>query len=126
MEPPLQSFVAARAAVYAWCRHQGRGFDLAIGAATGQVADGSGLLEGAAGLAASVLWPSGAPEHAPPSAEPAAVLHGLFWLVSNLAERDPLVLVVDDAQWADRPSLRFLAYLARRLSGLALLLVVAM
>jgi DNA-binding CsgD family transcriptional regulator len=53
------------------------------------------------------------------------VLHGLFWLVSNLAERDPLMLVVDDAHWADPPSLRFLAYLARRLSGLALLLLVA-
>jgi DNA-binding CsgD family transcriptional regulator len=83
------------------------------------------LLAGAAGLAGSVLWPSGAGEQAGAPAEPAAVLHGLFWLVSNLAERDPLVLVVDDAHWADRPSLRFLAYLARRLSGLALLLVVA-
>lgn len=82
------------------------------------------LLSGAAGLAAPVLLPrkpgSGAP------AEPAAVLHGLFWLVSNLTEHDPLMLVVDDAHWADRPSLRFLAYLARRLSGLALLLIVAM
>jgi DNA-binding CsgD family transcriptional regulator len=82
------------------------------------------LLSGAAGLAAPVLWPGKADDGAP--AEPAAVLHGLFWLVSNLAERDPLVLVVDDAHWADGPSLRFLAYLARRLSGLALLVVVAM
>jgi len=83
------------------------------------------LLSGAAGLAAPVLWPSGADGHAALPAEPAAVLHGLFWLVSNLAERDPLTLIVDDAHWADPPSLRFLAYLARRLSGLAVLLVVA-
>jgi DNA-binding CsgD family transcriptional regulator len=83
------------------------------------------LLSGAAGLAAPVLWPSDAGGQAA-AAEPAAMLHGLFWLVSNLAERDPLMLVVDDAHWADRPSLRFLAYLARRLSGSALLLVVAM
>jgi len=83
-------------------------------------------LAGAAGLAAPVLWPSGPGGHAAAPAEPAAALHGVFWLVSNLAERDPLLLVVDDAHWADAPSLRFLAYLARRLSGLALLLVVAM
>jgi DNA-binding CsgD family transcriptional regulator len=82
------------------------------------------LLSGAAGLAVPVLWPSGAGGHASAPAEPAAVLHGLFWLVSNLAERDPLMLLVDDAHWADSPSLRFLAYLARRLSGLGLLLLV--
>ena len=81
------------------------------------------LLAGAASLAARVVWPEN-PDGTTP-VEPAAVLHGLFWLVSNLAERDPLVLVVDDAHWADGPSLRFLAYLARRLNGLAVLLLVA-
>jgi DNA-binding NarL/FixJ family response regulator len=54
------------------------------------------------------------------------VLHGLFWLVSNLAEHAPLMLVVDDTHWADHPSLQFLTYLARRRTGLALLLIVAM
>src|SRR5205823_11576841 len=83
------------------------------------------LLSGAAGLAAPVLWPSGAAGPAAAPAEPAAVLHGLFWLVSNLAERDPLMRLLDDAHWADRPSPQFLAYLARRLSGRALLLAVA-
>jgi len=82
------------------------------------------LLSGAARLAAPVVWPGNADSGAP--AEPAAVLHGLFWLVSNLAERDPLMLVVDDAHWADGPSLRFLAYLVRRMNGLALLLLVAL
>jgi DNA-binding NarL/FixJ family response regulator len=81
------------------------------------------LLSGAARQSAPVVWPEGTNSAAP--AEPAAVLHGLFWLVSNLAERQPLLLVVDDAHWADRPSLRFLAYLARRLSGLPVLLLVA-
>jgi DNA-binding CsgD family transcriptional regulator len=81
------------------------------------------LLSGAARLAAPVVWPASARTRAP--AEPTAVLHGLFWLVSNLAERDRLLLLVDDAHWADGPSLRFLAYLARRLSGLAVLLLVA-
>ncbi len=46
-----------------------------------------------------------------------SVLHGLYWLVANLAERAPLLLAIDDVQWADEPSLRFLLYLARRLDG---------
>ena len=33
----------------------------------------------------------------------------------NLPSREPLMLLVDDAQWSDDSSLRFLAYLARRL-----------
>jgi DNA-binding SARP family transcriptional activator/tetratricopeptide (TPR) repeat protein len=44
-----------------------------------------------------------------------AALHGLYWLVANLAAQGPLMLAVDDAQWSDAASLRFLAYLARRL-----------
>jgi DNA-binding CsgD family transcriptional regulator len=84
------------------------------------------LFSGAAGLAGPVVLPSAADRHSAVPSEPAAVLHGLFWLTSNLAERDPLMLVVDDAHWADRPSLQFLAYLARRRSGLALLLVAAL
>ena len=51
-----------------------------------------------------------------------AALHGLFWLGSNLAAEQPLLLAVDDLHWCDRPSLRFLAYLARRLEGLPILL----
>ena len=37
-----------------------------------------------------------------------AALHGLYWLTTNLRPTRPLVLVVDDAHWADEPSLRFL------------------
>jgi DNA-binding CsgD family transcriptional regulator len=55
-----------------------------------------------------------------------AVLHGLYWLTVNLADRRPLLLAVDDAHWADEPSLRWLAYLAPRLEGLAVALVVAL
>ena len=47
-----------------------------------------------------------------------AVRHGLYWLLSNLAATGPVLIAVDDAQWADAPSLRFLAYVARRLGGL--------
>ena len=51
-----------------------------------------------------------------------AALHGLYWVALNLAADRPLVLSVDDVHWADRPSLRYLAYLARRLEGQPVLL----
>ena len=54
-----------------------------------------------------------------------ATLHGLYWLVANLAERGPLILSVDDLHWADDPSCRFLLHLARRLAGLPVLAVLA-
>jgi DNA-binding CsgD family transcriptional regulator len=53
------------------------------------------------------------------------LLHGLHWLVASLAERSPLLLTIDDAQWADGPSLRFLLYLARRIEALPIAIVLA-
>jgi DNA-binding CsgD family transcriptional regulator len=52
-------------------------------------------------------------------------LYGLYWLVADLAEREPLVLAIDDAHWADLASLRFILYLARRLDGLSVLVALA-
>ena len=46
-----------------------------------------------------------------------SALHGLYWMTLNIAAEGPLLLIVDDLQWSDRPSLRFLAYLAHRLEG---------
>lgn len=79
------------------------------------------LLAGAAGLAATPLGlvPAGAP------LDPGQARHGLYWLLAGLAERGPLALLVDDAQWADLPSLDWLLYLARRLERLPVLVVVA-
>ena len=77
-------------------------------------------LEGAAALAAPALgYASDA------SGDRFASLHGLYWLVANLASSQPLLLTVDDAQWADVPSLRFLAYLARRVRELPVTLLIA-
>jgi len=52
-----------------------------------------------------------------------AAIHGLYWLCANRAELGPLVVLVDDAQWVDDPSLAWLGYLGRRTPDLALLLV---
>lgn len=59
-------------------------------------------------------------------ADPVAYLHGLFWLVLNLVELEPLAIVVDDAQWADEPSMRFLHRLLERLEDVPVVVVVAM
>jgi hypothetical protein len=54
-----------------------------------------------------------------------AILHSLYWLTANLSERGPLLLTVDDIQWCDALSLRYLAYLAPRIGDLPILLLVA-
>jgi DNA-binding CsgD family transcriptional regulator len=46
------------------------------------------------------------------------ILNALYWLTSNLSERGPLLLAVDDAHWADQASLRFLMFLLPRLEEL--------
>lgn len=82
------------------------------------------LLGGAADAArVAVLGADGAP--ADPTERTFAVVHGLYWLVVNLAAEAPLALLVDDAHWADPPSLRFLVYLAARLAGLRVSLIVS-
>jgi DNA-binding CsgD family transcriptional regulator len=60
------------------------------------------------------------------TADPPALLHGLFWLVLNVVEDEPLVLLVDDAQWADEPSMRLLLHIAQRIDELPVIVLVAM
>ena len=87
-----------------------------------RVALRSALFEGAAALAAPALGVGAVPGATPDAGF--AANHGLYWLTANLADHNPLLLVVDDAHWADGGSLRFLAYLARRLEGLPVVLAV--
>jgi DNA-binding CsgD family transcriptional regulator len=49
------------------------------------------------------------------------VLYGLFWVTANIAADGPLLLLIDDLHWCDQASLRFVAYLERRLEGLHVL-----
>ena len=78
------------------------------------------VLEGAGPAAAALEGRPGAAD-----GDAAALLHGLHRIVCNLAAEGPLVVEVDDVQWADAASLRFLAFLARRLEDLAVALLLA-
>jgi DNA-binding CsgD family transcriptional regulator len=86
------------------------------------------LLAGAAHLALPAVGdpdPAPAPDLASPSLDPSfGVLHGLYWLTSNMSEAGPLLIAVDDAHWSDPESLRFLDYLAGRLEGLAAMVAI--
>ncbi|HEX8158080.1 MAG TPA: AAA family ATPase [Solirubrobacteraceae bacterium] len=84
----------------------------------------AGLLGGAARLAAHVVLPELAAGAAAVDVS-FGTLHGLYWLCANLATRRPLLIVVDDAQWADETSLRFLGVLARRLDALPAVVLLA-
>jgi tetratricopeptide (TPR) repeat protein len=81
------------------------------------------ILEGPAGAAITALdralESAGADE-----TSQARTLHALWWVAADLAAERPLLISVDDAQWADPPSLRFLSYLANRMVDLPIALVV--
>lgn len=83
------------------------------------------VFSGAARLALPVLGHDG--EVALPAGADgkAAAMHGLHWLVANLSELAPLLIAVDDAHWADQSSREWLGYLAARISGLPVGMVVA-
>lgn len=89
-----------------------------------QPAERDQLLEGAARFAGVVFDAQG--EEVERSVDPShGVLHGLYWLVANVAERGPTMIAIDDAHWADQPSLRFASFIARRLEDMGVLLVLA-
>ncbi|MFE1858654.1 ATP-binding protein [Streptomyces anandii] len=59
-------------------------------------------------------------------ADPQGVCDGLVAAVRRLAKREwPLVLLIDDAHWADEETLRWLAAFAERLDDLSVLVAVA-
>ena len=79
------------------------------------------LFEGAAALAKPLFADDAATPPAPDSAF--SMLHGLYWLLNNIARHEPVALCVDDLHWSDAESLRFLGYLAQRLDGLPLVVL---
>jgi DNA-binding CsgD family transcriptional regulator len=127
--------VAAAAALAGHCRVlQSRGEELERDFAFGGViqlfepivaglgaAERRKVLAGAAGRAGPLL----AGEDPGGELSEPALVHGLFWLATNLAEQTPLLLAVDDGHWVDPPSLRFLHYLGARVAELPIAVVVA-
>jgi DNA-binding CsgD family transcriptional regulator len=81
-------------------------------------------LAGAAALAAPLIDPL-RPPVGPAVEATHRLFHALYWLLANLADDSPLALVVDDAHWADAPSVRFLGFLAARIDDLPVAAVVA-
>ena len=74
----------------------------------------------------------GGPTTSPPSREPTGrsggdpryPLEAISELLRRLTQRQPLVVVLEDAHWADEMSVRLLAFLGRRLHKMPLLVVV--
>lgn len=90
----------------------------------GRAAEGerAAMFAGAAALAAETLDRSVAQDE-PALGSDYSTLHALYWLCVNVSDHRPLVVGVDDLQWADAASLRWISFLARRIEGLPLLLV---
>src|SRR4051795_11472833 len=82
------------------------------------------LLGGAAGLSASLFVSAPTTASGDAAESSFAMLHGLYWLAANVPSRKPTLLLVDDLHWADEPSLRWLHYLARRLDGLPVVVLI--
>jgi DNA-binding CsgD family transcriptional regulator len=82
-----------------------------------EAAGGVDALAGAARFAAPLFTPGADLSH--------GVDYGCQWLIAWLAERDPLLLAVDDAHWADAASLRVLLDVQAEISAQRVALVIA-
>jgi ATP/maltotriose-dependent transcriptional regulator MalT len=89
-------------------------------------AEVAALLPGqAAGELAALLPEFGAPPSAAdPETARARLFELLLALLAALADEQPLILIVEDVHWADRPTCDLLSFLARNLGDAAVLLVV--
>ncbi len=85
-------------------------------------AERSRLLDGVAGQAGDLLL-SGT---VPGSDATTSIAHSMLWLCAAITDGGaPMMLVIDDGHWADRPSLEVISYLARRVSDVPMLIVLA-
>jgi DNA-binding CsgD family transcriptional regulator len=80
------------------------------------------LFTGAARLALPLLDPGSEEELDTPELMYQR-LHGLYWLTANLAREQPLLIAVDDAQWADEASMAAERFLSLRIADLPMVLL---
>jgi DNA-binding CsgD family transcriptional regulator len=81
------------------------------------------LLRGSAGLAGRLIAPGDAWPIPVGVVDHHTASHALYRLAAEIAGHGGLLLIVEEVQWADAPSLHFLAYLARRLDRIAVTMV---
>ncbi|MBJ7456930.1 MAG: LuxR family transcriptional regulator, partial [Thermoleophilia bacterium] len=86
-----------------------------LGRTVREAADPQALFQGAARHAARVFDLDDGPDG---DGDPLATIHGLHWVVADLAAEGPLMLGIDDLPWVDAPTQRLLAYLSRRIDDL--------
>ncbi len=79
------------------------------------------LWSGPAASARNLLEGSTPSADGPPDSS-YAIFNGTYWLLRHLADRQPLLLAIDDLHWVDGASLGFLEFLSRRLSDLPVVL----
>jgi DNA-binding CsgD family transcriptional regulator len=80
-----------------------------------------------AGSAAPAAWVLGMTESATGvHAAGFAAMRAIYWLTAHLAYEGPLIMTVDDGQWADASSLRALDFMARRIADIPAMLLVAL
>ena len=84
----------------------------------------SALFTGAARLALPILNPASAEDTDSPELMYQR-LHGLYWLTANLARERPLLITIDDAQWADEASMAAERFLSLRIGDLPMVLLLA-
>ena len=84
----------------------------------------SALFTGAARLALPILDPGSAQDGDSPELMYQR-LHGLYWLTANLARERPLLITIDDAQWADEASMAAERFLSLRIADLPMVLLLA-
>jgi DNA-binding CsgD family transcriptional regulator len=86
--------------------------------------DRAALFTGAAKLALPILDPGGEEKSDNPELMYQR-LHGLYWLIANLARQQPLLICIDDAQWADEASMAAERFLSLRVADLPMVLLLA-
>ncbi|MFI0776398.1 ATP-binding protein [Streptomyces sp. NPDC021212] len=84
-------------------------------------AESSPLLGGSARLALPALLPDRTDGTGP--TDTYSVMHGLHWLTAGLSADGLVVLAIDDVQWCDEASLRWLGFLLRRAEDLPLMVL---